>query len=67
MVRTQESFWAREVCWKRGTFDKCFMYDVQKNHAGKHSGGFSPKYSNNCILNENVTHRCTQTGYFFPI
>ena len=26
---------------------------------------FSPRYSENCILNENLIHRCTQTGHCF--
>ena len=43
------------------------MYKIQKKGpAGKNFGVFSPRHSQNCILIENLTHRCIQTGHFFP-
>ena len=48
-----------------GHFDKRFMYDIQKkDSAGKNFGVFL-QYLLNCILNENSTHICTQTGHAF--
>ena len=37
----------------------------QKDPAGNIKGIFCQRYSYNCILNENLTHRCAQTGHFF--
>ena len=43
------------------------MYKIQKKGpAEKNFGVFSPRHSQNCILIENLTHRCIQTGHFFP-
>ena len=43
------------------------MYNLQKKGpAGKNFDVFSPRYSENCILNENLTYGCTQTGHDFP-
>ena len=43
------------------------MYDTQKKGpAGEKFGVFCPRYSQNWILNENLTLRCTQTGHIFP-
>ena len=38
---------------------------LRKAGQGKKIGVFSPRYSKNCILNENLTHRCAQTGHLF--
>ena len=42
------------------------MYHIQKKGpTGRNVGVFSKRYSSNCILNENLTHTCTQTGPIF--
>ena len=51
----QELFGAGKVSWNGEHFDKRFMYDIQQKGQGRNIGVFSPK----CILNKNLTHRCT--------
>ena len=48
-----------------GHFDKRLMYDIKKGPAWNKIVVFCPRYSTNCILNENLAHRCTQTGHIF--
>lgn len=41
-----------------GFFDKHYVYGIQKKGpAGKTFGIFSPRYSQNCILNRNLNHK----------
>ena len=60
-ARNQEFFGAGKVSWNKGTSinDSCVTHK-------KKFGVFSPSCSQNYILNENLTHRCTQTRQIFP-
>ena len=60
-ARNQKFFGAGKVSWNKGTSinDSCVTHK-------KNFGVFSPSCSQNYILNENLTHRCTQTGHIFP-
>ena len=55
-------FPGRTGFFKNKHFDKHFIHDIQKKgSAGKDFLDFSPIYSQNCISNKNLTHKCTQT------
>ena len=65
-ARYQEFFVAGEVSWNRDSSMNvlCMEYN-RKAPQGEKKGVFCPRYSQYCILNENLTYRCTQTGYLF--
>ena len=63
-----EIFQGRTGFLEQKHFDKHFMHDMQKKaSAGENFLVSSSRCSENCILNENLIPKCTQTRQFFPI
>ena len=62
---TRNFSWAGEISWNRGTSIKASCTTQKKRPRREKIDVFCPRYSTNCILNENLTHRCMQTGHSF--
>ena len=63
------TFQAKTGFFEKKHFDKHFMHGIQKQGApqGKIFLFFLQDIVENCTSSENLTHKCTQTGQFFPI
>ena len=57
---TRNFSWAGEISWNRGTSIKASCTTQKKRPRREKIDVFCPRYSTNCILNENLTHRCMQ-------
>ena len=65
-ARNQEVFGAGEVSLKRGLRWTFRVWHTKEGPCRPKFWCFFSKILLNCILNENLTHRCTQTRHFFP-